>query len=69
MVQLGGHVCLPPQEAWRNLQQQSIGEATDTGGDGTLLLRVIANSAERFPVTQAADLAADLLKVRVPAAQ
>ena len=56
------------QEAWGNLQQQSIGGAADIGGDGTLLLRVIANSAERFPVAQAAHLAADLLKVRVPAA-
>ena len=51
------------QEAWKNLQQQSISEAVDTGGDGTLLLRVIANSAARFPVAQAAHLAADLLQV------
>lgn len=65
---LGGDPCLALQEDWKKLQQQSIGEATGTGGEGTLLLRVIANSAERFPVAQAADLAADLLKVRVSAA-
>ena len=50
------------QEAWKNLQQQSITEA-DTGSDGTLLLRVIANSAARFPAEQAAHLAANLLQV------
>lgn len=53
------------QEAWKNLQQQSGSQAADTGGDGTLLLRVIANSAARFPVAQAAHLAADLLQVRL----
>lgn len=57
------------QEAWKNLQQQSISKAADTGGDSTLLLRVIANSAARFPVAQAAHLATDLLKVRVAIAQ
>ena len=44
-------------------QQDSGGEASASGGDGTLLLRVIANSAARFPAAQAAQLAADLLKV------
>lgn len=51
------------QESWKNLQQQSASQAADTGSDGTLLLRVIANSAARFPVAQAAHLAADLLQV------
>jgi len=37
--------------------------ASASGSDGTLLLRVIANSAARFPAAQAAQLAADLLKV------
>ncbi|KAL0028583.1 hypothetical protein WJX79_003483 [Trebouxia sp. C0005] len=51
------------QESWNQLQQQgSGGEASASGGDGTLLLRVIANSAARFPAAQAAQLAADLLK-------
>ncbi len=44
-------------------QQDSGGEASASGSDGTLLLRVIANSAARFPAAQAAQLAADLLKV------
>lgn len=56
------------QEAWKNLQQQSMSEAADTGGDGTLLLRVIANSAARFPAMQAAHLAADLLQVSLESA-
>ena len=53
------------QEAWGNLQQQRIGEAADMCSDGTLLLRVIANSAARFPAAQAAHLAASLLKVSI----
>ena len=50
------------QEAWRSLQQ-SANEAAEES-HGTLLLRAIANSAARFPGAQAAELAADLLKVR-----
>jgi len=44
-------------------QQDNGGEASASSSDGTLLLRVIANSAARFPAAQAAQLAADLLKV------
>lgn len=66
---LGHQLCLTTQDAWRDLQQQGISEAAETGGAGTLLLRVIANSAKRFPVAQAAQLAADLLKVRAATAQ
>ena len=52
------------QESWNQLQQQDSGdEASASGNNGTLLLRVIANSAARFPAAQAAQLAADLLKV------
>ncbi len=57
------------QESWQHLQQRCNGNAVDepvTGGNGTLLLRVIATSAARFPAEQAAQLAADLLKVRTP---
>ena len=51
------------QEVWNNVQQQGINNSNNALGDGTLLLRVIANSALRFPSKQAAHLAADLFKV------
>ena len=49
------------QESWNELQQQADG--AEANAAGTLLLKVIANSAARFPPAQAADLAVDLLKV------
>ena len=55
------------QNSWQHLQQQG-GSSTEAaaglpGSDSTLLLRVIANAAARFPAAQAVELAADLLKV------
>ena len=52
------------QESWQRLQQQAgCAESSMPGSNSTLLLRVIANAAARFPAAQAAELAADLLKV------
>ena len=54
------------QESWQSLQQQgSALGPSGSGSQGTLLLRVIANSAARFPAAEAAQLAADLLKVSI----
>lgn len=43
------------------MKGRSAGDGSD--GDGSLLLRVIAHAAGRFPPAQAAALVRDLLKV------
>ena len=49
------------QDHWKAVRS---GDASAVStNDSTLLLRVIANSAARFPPAEAASLAADLLKV------
>ena len=52
----------PAQDRWKGVRSGDAGAVSS--GDSALLLRVIANSAARFPPAEAASLAADLLKVR-----
>lgn len=54
----------PTQDRWKAVRSgDAAAVSTDDSG---LLLRVIANSAARFPPAEAASLAADLLKARRP---
>ena len=53
------------QDRWRAAQQGSEADGAPPM-DSTLLLRVIATSAARFPPAEAASLAKDLLKARLP---
>lgn len=52
------------QAAWDQLQANTAHGSNNSSVDGTLVLKVIASAAQRFPAAQASQLAADFLKVR-----
>ena len=52
------------QAAWKQLQANTDHGNNNSSMDGTLVLKVIASAAQRFPAAEASQLAADLLKVR-----
>ena len=53
-------------EQWRALKRQGMSTQAEAMGDeGAIMLRVIANASRSFPVTEAMQLAGDLLEVQM----